>query len=335
MLNFFKPKEGYVTISPSIIIFTIFFVLGLFFLYQIKSILVLLFLSFIIVVALRPTVLKLQRVLKFPKIVSIITVYTLFILFLASLISFILPPLVTQLYQLLKTIDFPLIQDQIKNFQLTTSEITSLAQNFGSSISVVVSIITSTFSGIFTFVTLLIMSFYLMLDRPKLHEKLYWFTKNKSHVKILEDFINSLEHQLGGWVRGQIILMSLIGVITYTGLTLLKIPYAMPLALLAALLEVVPNLGPTIAAIPAIIIAFIYISPAMALAMLAFYILIQQLENNIIVPKIMKDSADVNPLVAITSILTGMQLFGVVGALLAVPVYIVIRTTFSTWKKVG
>jgi predicted PurR-regulated permease PerM len=87
--------------------------------------------------------------------------------------------------------------------------------------------------------------------------------------------------------------------------------------------------------VPAVAIAAIEAGPWMGVVVVALYIVIQQLENNFIVPKVMQDNADVNPLIAIISILIGFKLNGVIGGLLAVPTYILVRTIFSTWKRLS
>jgi predicted PurR-regulated permease PerM len=127
--------------------------------------------------------------------------------------------------------------------------------------------------------------------------------------------------------------MITIGVITYIGLSLLSIPYAIPLALAAGLLEILPNLGPTLAAVPAVAIAYFTTGPAMAGFIVLFYTIVQQLENNLIVPKIMKDNVDVNPLTTILVILIGFKVGSVLGALLAVPFYILVRSIYSLWLR--
>lgn len=332
MFNVSKNKES-ISISPSIVIFSVFFILGLYFLYYIRSILILLFLGFIITVALNPAVTFLQQRLRLHRGVSSLLVYLLVISGLVGVIAVILPPLTGQLYQLLKSINLPVLQTELNRLNFTATEISSLVERVSDSVGVVFSLITSTFSGIFTVFTLLVISFYLMLDRPHLHKKMSWFTKDERQIKAVAEFLDSLEHQLGGWVRGQVVLMLVIGIITYIGLTLIGVPYALPLAILAGLLEIVPNLGPTLASLPAIMLTYAYLGPVMCGVTVVFYIVVQQLENNLIVPKIMKDSVDVNPLIAIITILVGLKLAGVVGALLAVPTYIVIRTLYSLWYK--
>ncbi|MBU2543194.1 AI-2E family transporter [Patescibacteria group bacterium] len=332
MLKLFK-NEKHILISPSIVIFTTFFLLFLYFIYQISNILTLFFLGFIIMVALQPFVHRLETKLRFPRILAIITTYILVFLSIVGILTFIIPPLVSQLIQFVKTFNLPWLQNGINNFNFSLGDVGTIVQQLGQSVNTIYGVVTSTFSGVFTFLIVLVISLYLMLDRKNLHLRISWFTRNHKHLKTAEEFVDSLEHQLGGWVRGQLILMVTIGVVTYVGLTLLSVPYAAPLALLAASLEILPNLGPTLAAIPSIIIAYFVAGPVMGLVVLVFYTLVQQLENNFLVPKIMKDNVDVSPLISIMSILIGLKLAGIMGALLAIPVYIVIRSIYSTWFK--
>lgn len=332
MFNLFGKRKTLVEISPSIIVFTVAFLGLLYFLYFIHNILVIFFMAFIMMVALNPAVNKLEKIIK-SRLASIITIYFLVLLVISSIFAFLLPPLANQLIQLLKLIDLPYLQEYISELRFTATELNDLANNFSSSINALTNVITSTFRSLFTFLTLIVVSFYLIIDEPRLHLKLSWITNRKKHLKITRQFLDDLEEQLGGWVRGQIILMTVIGVITYVGLLILKVPYALPLALIAGLLEILPNLGPTLSAIPAIIIAYINLGYINSLMVVAFYILVQQLENNLIVPKIMQKNADVNPLIGIMSILIGFQVYGVIGGLLSIPVYIVIRTVYSYWKK--
>jgi len=133
-----------------------------------------------------------------------------------------------------------------------------------------------------------------------------------------------LEHHLGGWIRAQLILMSLIGVLVYLGLTILGIEFALPLAILAGLLEIIPNFGPTMAAVPAILMGFA-ISPLTGIAVGALYFLIQQLENSLIVPQVMKRTVGFNPVVTIIALMIGFKLGGAFGAVLAIPFGLMIK----------
>jgi len=135
--------------------------------------------------------------------------------------------------------------------------------------------------------------------------------------------INKIEYRLGGWIRGQVLLCTMIGIACYVGLRLLGIEYALPLALIAAVLEIVPVIGPIISAIPAVIIAYVT-SPSLAIAVIALYTLIQQLEYHLIVPSVMKTAVGLKPIVTIIALMVGGKLLGIAGAVLAIPILIVI-----------
>jgi predicted PurR-regulated permease PerM len=334
MSMFSLPKDSHtVHISPSIVVFTVSFLLGLFFLYSIRSILMLVFLAFLLMVAMNGIVMKLQTKLHLPRVLSIALTYVALVAMLVGAIVYLLPPLVSELYNLVKTLNFPWLQDRVDHLSFTVSEIGSLANQLGNSAGAVFSALMSTFSGIFAFFTIMVISFYLIIDRRTLHLRAGWFTRDSKTIDKMDMFFDSLEAQLGGWVRGQLILMIVIGLVTYIGLSLLSVPYALPLALLAGMLEILPNLGPTIASVPAIVLALVTVSPVMAGAVALFYIVVQQFENSFLVPKIMKDNVDVSPLISIVSILVGFQLGGVLAALIAVPAYITLRTIYGIWLR--
>lgn len=331
-------KDISVKISLSTLFWVLGIIAGVYFLVRVQDIVFTVFFSVIVMAALRPSVRWMERRLKFPKILAILVLYVVFMTALTIAIAVIVPPLVRELPVFIHALSLPPVLNSwtFTNWQtldISLTDLGSLLPQIGVSFNAVYSVISSTFSGILTFVTILVMSVYMMLDRENLHKKVYWFTRNKRYVELAKELIDSVEIQLGGWVRGQVSLMVLIGVITYVGLRLLSVPYALPLAIAAGALEVLPNLGPTIAAIPAVIIAYLFLGPWMALFVVLFYILVQQFENNLIVPKIMKDNADVNPLTTIVLILVGLEISGVMGALLAVPIYIVVRSVYSMWFR--
>jgi predicted PurR-regulated permease PerM len=324
-------SDHMVSISPMSIVFTILFMLGLYGVFYIRSVLVLLLLSFILTVALNPMVLFFCRRLKFPKILSIATTYLFVILSFTLFLGLLIPPLAKQFVQFVTYFNLPFLQEHLTDFNFTLQELSAVISSVGSSFTVLFNVVNTTFSSVFTVFTVMVLSFYLMLERPSLHKKASWFTKNEKHLKSVQNFINSIEFQLGGWVRAQLILMTSIFLITLTSLSLISVPYALPLALLAGFLEIVPNLGPTLAMVPAVFVAYVTFGPVMAGIVALLYIVIQQIENNVLVPKIMKTNANVNPLVGITSILIGLKVGGVIGALLAIPLYIIARTIFSTF----
>lgn len=330
MLQLFR-KENISGLTPVTIVFTCFFLLFLYFLYLISNIIVLVFLAFILMVAINPVSKKIQRLTRMGRIPSILFAYILFVCVLVLFFSLLLPPLVREFIALLQFVNLPPLQEQITQFKFSLTDIGNVAGQIGTSVTAVLAFIGSTFSGIFTLFTLFVISFFLLMERDVLHRKLGWLVKDERELKRVETLLNDLETQLGGWVRGELLLMFIIGIMTYVGLSLLGVPYALPLALLAGFLEILPNIGPTIAAVPAVVLAYSAGGPVIAGAVLVLNILIQQLENNIIVPRIMKAAVNVNPLVSILAILIGLQTAGIMGAILAVPTYIVLRTVYSVY----
>jgi predicted PurR-regulated permease PerM len=159
----------------------------------------------------------------------------------------------------------------------------------------------------------------------------YWLTAREPMLNLLlrmsplrhratvEQIWTDVEMTLGSYARGQIILMGVIGIADLIGLLILRVPYAPALAVIAGLTEAIPVVGPFLGAAPAILVGFT-VSGETALLVAAWYIVIQQLEGHILVPKIMERSVGLNPLVVIIALVVGGILHGVLGALLAVPV---------------
>jgi predicted PurR-regulated permease PerM len=310
-----------------------------------------LFLAFIFASALDPVVNFLHK-LKMPRALSIGVMYVVLIAILSVLFGLTIPPLVKQTALLISTFsrllgisDYSLEQfTRIDFSNLTTSldqyvlQYQSVLGQLQGSITTVVNIIFSTFSVVFVLFTLLITTFYFLMNMDKIAVSFAWLLPGEpeAQAKKARHIMDMVQVRLGQWISGQLTLMFIIGVVTFIGLSLLGVPFALPLALLAGLLEIIPNVGPTIAAVPSISIAFFMLNPFMGVIVLLFHILVQQLENNFVVPMIMKEAVDVRPLTTLLLILVGFELFGVAGALLVVPLYITVRTFVQElWPQKG
>ena len=310
------PKK--IEISHRTIIFTFILAILIWFLIQIRQLILLFFISFVFMAALNPAVTRLQK-FKIPRSASIILIYILFFGFIGTVFGLLIPPLIEQTRLLVMSAPTNLEKLGLLNidFNFISSQLGSIPKN-------VFTVITGVFSNMIALFTVIVFTFYLLLERRNLDQYLtVLFGNHKEEIRV-KQFIDKVEQGLGSWVRAQITLMIIIGILSYLGLSLLGIESALPLALLAGILEVIPNIGPTISAIPAII-AGLAISPFLALAVTALYFLIQQFENNLIVPQIMKKSTGINPLVIIFSIIAGFKVAGIIGAILAVPIVIVLQ----------
>ncbi len=293
--------------------------------------------AYLLMLALQKPVKTLIKWTRLPKAVVVVTTYIFFLILAVVLISLILPALITETMNFLKQIDVaslaPGLAQEISSFNYNLGELSEIFSRFASSFAAVFKLIGGTFNVMFMGITLFVISIHLSFEHNEFYKKTYWFTRNEEKILRVQKFFLMMERELGGWIVGQATLMLIMGTLVGVGLYLIGVPYALPLGILAGMLEIVPNIGPIIASVPAIILSIIYGGWPMAIWTAVFSTVIQQLENVLIVPTIMKNTANVSPIISILLILAGLQLFGVAGALLAVPLYIALRTTYSYWFK--
>lgn len=306
-----------VDISHKTVIFIAIFILALWATYLIRDLIIILFVAVIFVSALSPLV-SLFVKLKLPKALSIAMTYIIIISVLTGFLVMIIPPLVEQTNRLI-VVSPPLIAQffNVVNIDksLLSSELTNISKNL-------FSITLSVFDNLLAIVFLLVLTFYMLLEKDNLESRIASLFKNKEER--VRRSIVKIEEKLGAWLQGQLILSLLVGILSFIGLTVLNIPYALPLALIAGVMEVIPVIGPIISAIPAIFIA-LTISPLLSVMVTAMYLIIQQLENSLIVPQVMKRAVGLNPLIVILAIAIGSRLLGISGALLAVPIAVVFQ----------
>lgn len=318
-----------VEISYKTVVFTISFLIGLWFLIQIKDIIIVVFLSVILVAAMLKPVEWLNSH-KIPRVVAVILVYIFIILIIGAIAGIIVPPLIEQTVGLSSRL--PQIADSVNDFLIfnkipvvdVSSVIGKQLQGF---IGNIVTITSAIFSSVLVLLTLFVLSFYLLLDWNKF-VKLIGSAFSPKQEKKVTRIISKVENGLGKWLRGQIVLSIIVGTLVYIGLFVLGIPYALPLAIIAGILEIIPVIGPIISSVPAILVA-LSVSPVVALATAALFIVVQQLENNLIVPMIMSKVIGLQPPIIIVSLLIGAKLAGIGGAFMAPPVLIILKIIFS------
>jgi len=189
----------------------------------------------------------------------------------------------------------------------------------------------SIFGGILSFIAIIVISFYLSVMKGGIDNFLRSVIPDRYEEDVLNLWHRS-EKKLGRWLQAQVLLSLIVGLATYVGLSLLNIKFALVLAVLAMILELVPNVGPVLAAIPAVILGFIQ-SPSLGLWVVVLYIAIQQVENHLLVPLIMGKTLGLNPVVVIVSLLIGFKLAGILGMLLAVPAATIIAEFFDEILK--
>lgn len=310
-----------IEISHKTVIFTVVFLIFLWFLYFIRDILLQLFVALLVMAILNPLVIKLSK-FRIPRTISVLLAYLIAFGLFGVVLAGIIPALIEQTTSFVNSL--PKYLDNlgiswVLGEQLLTQFFSQLITLPGQILKVGVSV----FSNVLSVVTVLIFTFYLLLARDKLDDQLGVFFGEEKKREIRR-IIDHLEGKLGGWARAELTLMVLVGIFSFVGLTLLGIPFALPLALLAGLLEIIPTLGPILAAVPSVIIGF-SISPLMGFATTSLAFLIQQVENYVFVPKVMEKSVGVSPIITLLALAIGFRLAGLVGAAISVPVVITLQ----------
>ncbi|MEI8123567.1 MAG: AI-2E family transporter [bacterium] len=201
------------------------------------------------------------------------------------------------------------ISDLIKNIQEITSNVTGGFLN----------IVSTVFGGLLSFILIIVLSFYLTVQEDGVGKFLGIITPIR-HEKYVIDLWKRSQKKIGHWMQGQLLLAIIVAVLVYLGLMILGIKNALLLAVFAGLLEVIPVFGPVISAIPAILSAFLDGGITSTLLVVGLYVIIQQFENHLIYPLVVKKVVGVSPIIVILALIVGAKLAGFLGIVLAVPV---------------
>lgn len=172
-------------------------------------------------------------------------------------------------------------------------------------------------------VSILVLSIYLTVDQSRL-ERFWLSLAPAARRQELLAIWREIESRLGGYVRGEVLLMASIGVLSGLGYMVIGLPYPLALGALAGLVEFVPMVGPTLGAIPALVVA-LSISPQATVLVLVYSIVIQMTENNILVPRLMGRSVGVSPITVILAVFSFSSLLGISGAFLAIPLAAIVQ----------
>ncbi len=308
--------------STKVILKIVLTVLILSFLWVIRDILIILLLAVVLASAMEPLV-HYFSVRKIPRTVSVLTVYILFLGVVTMVVWLLVPPLADQFKNLEANLPqlstelqsrFPNLAGYIGNF-----EISDLFKQFFSDIGgeSAFSRTIGVFNGVFTIITVLVVSLYLVIEQKGMRQLIYDLIPD-SHQEFTVGLIDKIQKKMGQWVLGQLLLSLIIFGVTFAGLAILHVKYALFLAMLAGLLEVIPYIGPILSAVPAVFFALIQ-SPTLGVGVIVLYILVQKAEGYILVPKIMQKTVGVSPLVVLLAVLVGFKLGGVLGLLVSVP----------------
>ncbi len=330
-------NKNLIDISSWTIIKILLIILAIIFLWFIRDIILLLLITWVLVTILHPTIDRLHKN-GIPRILGVILIYALLLAILAAIISLIAPSLIWQINQLIN--NWP---EYVNNFSPFYESLKNFATNLGLSIETTQSVITpltgsvygitlNFLGGIVSSLIVLIITFYVLIEEEAI--KSFWvslFPTDKKNQVI--EILDKITKSWGAWIRSRIILSLIVGILIYIALLILNVPFALTLAVLMALLDFIPYIGPILATIPALIIAFAANGWLSALLVIIIIMTIQQIESYIFAPKIMQKTIGISPITVIVSVLIGAKLFGIAGVILAIPVAAVLVIIFQEWQK--
>jgi predicted PurR-regulated permease PerM len=317
---------------------------GLYLLWLIRGVILILFMAVFLAVALGPAVDFYQRRLRLRRVAAIGVTY-LTLLLVATVIGFlVVPPIVEQSAKFIENVpeyvdtigSNKTIRDFDEKYDITPTledEAAKLPERFGDAASTLQSLVIGVVSAVFTIVTVLVLTFFLLLDGRKLFE---WIVRELGPVRgpRVREIADDVYRSVGGYVRGATTIALIAGAATYVMLTILGVPFAVPLAVLAAFFSLIPLVGATIAGVIIAIVAALGADfPRDVIAWSVFFIVYQQIENNVLQPQIFRRTVALHPLVVIVALLVGASLLGVVGAVLAIPIAGAIQIVVKDWWR--
>jgi predicted PurR-regulated permease PerM len=300
-----------------------------YFLYQILDIILVVLAGVVIASAIEPAIRFFERH-HIHRIPAVIGFYVIGALAVFTVVYFFLPPIIEDLTNVISQ-----APDYIRSMQLEstflndsgTLSVSELLSNLrGTALQGgqdVFSFVSSIFGGILSFFLMLTLSFYLSIREGGIEQFVRLITPS-AHEDYVSDLWHRSQRKIGLWLQGQFILMFLVGLLTYVGLTILGVPNALLLGILTGLFEIIPFVGPILAAIPVVGFAALTGGVSLALMSAGLFIIIQQLENNFLSPLVVNKVVGVPPIIVIIAVVIGGSLAGFMGILLAVPLAAVI-----------
>ena len=270
---------------------------------------------------------------------SIFLIFLLVFAFISIATALVVTPLVIEVQQFLANLPenlqrletlalewkarYPWLPDLSELVRRLPGELNRLVRYFGPAAGVAARV----FGGLAAVVTVIFLSFYMLVEGPKVKTGfLALFPRAQRHR--VADILEQVGAKFGGWIRGQLLLGLIIGVAAGIGVTAIGLPFALLLAIFAGITELIPMVGPILGAIPAVFLA-LFQPTWKLLFVIGWYAFIQQAESNFVVPRVMRASVGLSPLLTILALIVGGKLLGAIGALLAVPVAAALQVVVS------
>lgn len=330
-------------ISTSSILRVFFVLLLVGFVFTIWQILASIFLAVVVAAALEPAVHAFGKV-KIPRLLGAVVVYTIACAVFAAVFYAVLPTLGAELRQLSSdlparyaefignigkffgttSIEFN-IQEQIREFSA------NLQENLSAGISNIFAFTFNIFGGLTSFLFVLVVSFYLVLQKDGLEHFLRSFLP-AAHQEYVINLWNRVRQKLGRWFQGQLLLALFVGVLMFLVLWLMGVKYALTIAFMAGVLELIPVIGPITVGLVALALISLQ-SPLLALGAVLAYLAIEQIQQYLVAPLVTSKAIGVNPIVLVIALLVAVKIIGFWGVLLAVPLALTLSEVVKDFRK--
>ncbi len=321
----------------------------LWFAWAVRGVLVMVLVAVILAIGLSPLVDALAGTnrpksrIRVPRPIAVLLIYAVLISILAAILLLVIPPLLRQLNTFVQNLPFyiaelrkalrelgnmyPALQELGDRIPVPSPSSVGSIGDITSQFTTVLQFLSALVGGILSLVFILVLTFYLIVDGDNIYQGVFRLLPPENRAIAHQVAIRS-RAKIGAWLIGEAALASIIGIVTFIGLTVLGLPYPLLLAVVAAIGELIPMVGPFLSAIPPIIVAA-FIDPILAIATAVFYLAVQQFENHVVVPMVMKRAVDLPPAVVIVALLMGGEILGIAGAILALPIAAIVSIVVS------
>src|SRR6056297_312904 len=316
-----KSQQLNVNISISTILKVVGVLAAVWFMYFIKEILLLFFISIFVAALVNNGVKYFSKYIK-NRTLTVILIYAIVVLIFSIVFAVLIPVLITQISELHS--NWPHYTSRLLNFvpDMWHDRVSSFLQlesiNWQSTMGELLETLRGFFGGVFNLIVVFALSFYMSLEE-KAWDKVIKFILPKKYYKRVVFVLGKIEKQLSYWFQAQLTLCVIVSLLAYIGLKILGVKFALVLAMLAFIGEIIPYLGPIVSTFFATLFASLH-SPLIMFLVFIWFIIINQLENHVLVPNIMKKAVGLNPIITILALLIGVEIAGIAGALLAIPI---------------
>ncbi|PIT98366.1 MAG: hypothetical protein COT71_01125 [Candidatus Andersenbacteria bacterium CG10_big_fil_rev_8_21_14_0_10_54_11] len=297
-------------------------------LWQLSDLVLLLYGAFLVAAIAEPVAKNAERY-RVPRAVSVIIFYILILAAVAGIVGLIVDPVARQVEQFAHVLPslvqrasavLPLVPDIDQQTAVRSLQegLLRFGDNFAQVGSNIFAGTRSVVGGVVSFVFVFVIALYLVIERDVL-PKLVRVLSPAAYEEMLLAALREAQRSVGRWILGQAVLGLIVGMLVGLGLQFLGVPYALLLGILAGIMELLPAIGPFLAAVPGVLLAFTTQSWLVGTLTLFLYAVVGQVESHVLIPNIMRRAVGLRPLVTIIAVLTGARLLGTLGIILAIP----------------